>query len=131
MSSRALPETFLEIPKSLATNAIRITYKLSLILCRYILATNLSTTQLCKMTTGYRQLTIYSKYKNISANLICKANGDLTGRLVQQGDCDHSDEMQQFFPGFSKRIQNWDLQNTPLFLLVKQLTRRQIQISWG
>ena len=31
MSSGALPETFLKIPKTLATDAIRITYKLSLI----------------------------------------------------------------------------------------------------
>ena len=57
--------------------------------------------------------------------MICKVNGDLTGRLVQHENCDHSDEMQQFFLGFLKRIQSWDLQSTPLFLLSKQLTRRQ------
>ena len=62
MSSGALPETFLKNPKVLATDAIRITYKLSLIHCGYNLATYSSTTQLCKVTMGYRQLTIYSKY---------------------------------------------------------------------
>ena len=59
--------------------------------------------------------------------MICKVNGDLTGRLVQHDDYY---EMQEFFLGFSKRTQNCDLRNTPLFPLAKQLTRRQIQIFW-
>ena len=64
--------------------------------------------------------------------MICKVIGDLTGKLVQHGDCDHSGEMQQFFLGFSKCIQNWGLQNTPPFPLAKQLTHRQIQaIAWA
>ena len=62
--------------------------------------------------------------------MICKVIGDLTEKLVQHNDCDHFDEMQQFCRGFSKRIQDWPLRNTPLFPLAKQLTRRQIQIFW-
>ena len=50
---------------------------------------------------------------------------------MQHGDCDHSDEMQHFFLDFSKRIQNWGLQNTPLFPLAKKLTHRQIQTIAG
>ena len=62
MSSGALPQTFLKFPKMVATDTIRSTYKLSLIFWGYTLAKHSNTTQLCEMTTGYRQLTIYSKY---------------------------------------------------------------------
>ena len=60
--------------------------------------------------------------------MICKVNGDLTGRLVKHDDYDHSYETQQFSPGSLKHIQSLDLQNTPLFFLAVQLTCRQIQI---
>ena len=49
----ALPETFLNIPKGLATDTIRNTYKLFLVFRGYFLATYSRTTQLCKVTTGY------------------------------------------------------------------------------
>ena len=58
----ALPETFPKIPQILATDAKRSTYKLSLFFWSYILATYSSTIQLCKVTTGYTQLTKYSKH---------------------------------------------------------------------
>ena len=61
MSSGALLETFLKFPKMVATDTTRSTYKLSLIFWGYTLATYSTTTQLCEVTTGYRQLTIYSK----------------------------------------------------------------------
>ena len=62
------------------------------------------------------------------AKTISRVNGDLTGRLVQHDDYDHSDETQQFSPGFLKHIQSLDLQNTPLFRLAKQFTRCPIII---
>ena len=63
--------------------------------------------------------------------MICKVNVDLTGRLVQQEHYNHSDETQQFSTGFLEHIQSRDLQNKPLILLAKKLTRRQAQIiSW-
>ena len=60
--------------------------------------------------------------------LICKVNGILTEKQVQDDNYDRFVEAQQFFPGFLKHIQSVDNQNTPLFLLAIQLTRRKIQI---
>ena len=51
--------------------------------------------------------------------MICKVNGDLTGRLLQHDGYDYFDETQQLSSGFLKHIQSLDLQNTPLFLLAK------------
>ena len=61
MSSGALPETFLKFPEMVLTDTILSTYKLSLIFWGYTLMTYSTITQLCEMTTGYRQLTIYYK----------------------------------------------------------------------
>ena len=62
MSSRALPEAFLKSPKVVTTDTKQSTYKLSPKFRGYTLATYSNTTQLCEVTTGYKQLTIYSKY---------------------------------------------------------------------
>ena len=62
MSSGALPETFRKFPKKVATDTIRSTYKLSLIILDYTLVTYSNTNQLCEVTAGYRHLTTYYKY---------------------------------------------------------------------
>ena len=58
----ALPETFPKIPKTLATDRIRSTNKISLIFTGYTLATYSSTAQICRVTTGYIQLTENTKH---------------------------------------------------------------------
>ena len=44
--------------------------------------------------------------------MIRKVNGDLTGKLVQHGDYNHSDELQQISRRFLKHIQSSVLRNT-------------------
>ena len=62
------------------------------------------------------------------AKMICKVNEHLTEGQAQHDGYDHFEETQLFSPGFLKHLQILDLQNTPLFILAKKLTRRQIQI---
>ena len=57
----ALPATTLRITKCLTPDTIRSTYELCFLLWGYFLATYSTNTQLCKVRTGYIQLTRFSK----------------------------------------------------------------------
>ena len=61
MPYKALPETPPNIPQTLATDTIRSTHKLLLYFWGYSLPTHSNATHFCNVTTGYIQLTNYSK----------------------------------------------------------------------
>ena len=60
-ASGDIPENFLKFPEIMATDTIRNTQAIPYTL-RIHPGDVLKTTQLCKVTAGYRQLTTYSKY---------------------------------------------------------------------
>ena len=113
MADGALPETFPEVSKNMATDTMRSTFKLFPKFWGYVLATYSNTNQLCKVTTGYIQLTEYSKHWKTSAKMICSVIGDSTKRLEHHDDYGDFGARKQFSLGLSRQLQKWGHQSTP------------------
>ena len=59
--------------------------------------------------------------------MMCKVNGDLSGRLVQHDDYDHYGARKQFYLHLAEQLQNWGHRNKLPVPWAAIPTHRQIQ----